>query len=802
MSMPRRDIGMNQGFSFGSSGLVSQVEPSKEGTDFIDLDRLLGVAMRQLKVVAICALISLMLGVIYLRTTPPVYTASARVLIDDGLGQSLEEVSPLTVSLQSDAAILSQIEIIRSARLASVVVEKLQLHQNENFMSPPSSLLSRIIGQVRGLAGFIRSTPPSAPQENVSEEAQIANEIAGLKRQAAGMLQGNVIAQRLGRSYVLAIGYASHDRELAAAIADAYADAYLADQLEANFEATEQASVWLQERLAELQQNSQTAALAVEQYRAQNNLSVTRGELISGQRLVDLNSQLILAQADTARASARYRQYNEILQGGTESAAENLIVSDEQLTPDSILTTLRPRYVEITRREREISENYGEDHPQAVALRREKTGLEERILAEIRQLTQTFRNEFEIAQSRETALRESIEQASGQNAEAQQSQVRLRELEQQANALSSLYQTFLARYEEVAQQSTFPIAKARILARAEVPRQATEPRTITVLGLSLVLGLIMGGGLGVLNEFNERFFRTGDDVRNRLGAKFLGYLPLLGAPRSPRPATTKTGAEGPGFLPDSDARRHLLRAAISAPSSPFAETLRSIKIAGDVVLQRTGGKVIGIVSVLPDEGKSTVAANLAGLLSADGARTLLIDGDLRNPGLTRNFGIQAEAGLVEAVVNRQPWQPLVKVDRQSHLSLIPTVLRGRLSHTSELLGSRGMHALLDEARGTFDYIIVDLPPLGPVVDAKAFAPLADGFVVVAEWGKTPRALVRSQLEAEPEIASKMLGIVLNKVNLKKLARYGAIGSSEKFLDRYASYYLEGTDGSKGTQQSG
>lgn len=792
---------MNHGFSFDSSRLVPQVEPTKEGTDFIDLDRLLGVAMRQLKVVAICAFIGLMLGVIYLQTTPPTYTASARVMIDDGLGQSLEEVSPLTVSLQSDAAILSQIEIIRSARLASVVAEKLRLDQNEDFMSPPSSLLSRIIGQARGLAGFLRSTPPPAPQEGISEETRIANEAAARKRQAAGTLQGNVIAQRIGRSYVLTIGYSSHDRQLAADIAAAYADAYLADQLEATFDATEQASVWLQERLAELQQNSQTAALAVEEYRAQNNLSETRGELISGQRLVDLNSQLILAQADTARASARYRQYNEILQGGTTSAAENLIVSDEQLTPDSILTTLRPRYVEITRREREISENYGEDHAQAVALRREKAGLEDRILAEIRQLTQTFRNEFEIAQSRETALRESIEQATGQNAEAQQSQVRLRELEQQSNALSSLYQTFLARYEEVAQQSSFPIAKARILTQAEAPRQASEPRTITVLGLSLVLGLIMGGGLGVLNEFNERFFRTGDDVRNRLGAKFLGYLPLLGAVRSRRPAAARPEAESADFLPGSSERRNLLRAAISAPSSPFAETLRNIKIASDVVLQRTGGKVIGIVSALPDEGKSTVAANLAGLLSADGARTLLIDGDLRNPGLTRNFAIRAEAGLVEAVVNGQPWQSLIKVDRQSHLSVIPAILRGRLSHTSELLASRGMRALLDEARGAFDYIIVDLPPLGPVVDAKAFAPLADGFVVVAEWGRTPRALVRSQLEAEPEVSAKMLGVVLNKVNLKKLARYGAIGSSEKFLDRYASYYLDDTGGSKDVRRS-
>ncbi|TIX30702.1 MAG: chain-length determining protein, partial [Mesorhizobium sp.] len=94
------------------------------------------------------------------------------------------------------------------------------------------------------------------------------------------------------------------------------------------------------------------------------------------------------------------------------------------------------------------------------------------------------------------------------------------------------------------------------------------------------------------------------------------------------------------------------------------------------------------------------------------------------------------------------------------------------------------------AKETFEYIIVDLPPLGPVVDAKAFAPLADGFVLVTEWGRTPRAMVQSILSSEPYIANKIVGVVLNKVDLKKLAKYGSIGGSEKFFDRYSTYYLE------------
>jgi succinoglycan biosynthesis transport protein ExoP len=79
------------------------------------------------------------------------------------------------------------------------------------------------------------------------------------------------------------------------------------------------------------------------------------------------------------------------------------------------------------------------------------------------------------------------------------------------------------------------------------------------------------------------------------------------------------------------------------------------------------------------------------------------------------------------------------------------------------------------------------------VDAKAFEPLADGFVLVSEWGATPRALVRNALQAEPQIAAKVLGIILNNTDMKKLARYGAFGSSEQYFDRYSSYYRNHAD---------
>lgn len=692
-----------------SSGTAYRGQPvpaeSDGASDFIDIERLVAVALRQTKIVALSAGVALVLGVLYLQTTPRTYVSAASVLVDNGIGKTFDPVSPIQTTLETDADILSQIEIIRSERLASVVADKLQLDRNETFLFPPSSLLAKAVGTVRGIMrSFIGSSAPSlgsAPP--MDEAARQAAMVKARKLQAVALLLRGVRATRVGRTNVIAIGYEGYDPALANAITDAYTQAFLADQLEATFDSTERAAVWLQERLVDLRQSSQAAARAVEDFRAANGLNEADGQLISEQRLSELNTQLILAQADTAKALARFQQLQALVDSGAANAIRNMSVSAAE-PADSVTNTLRTRYIEISRRAQEVAANFGESHPQAVALRAEQTKLEQQLFSQIQQLAQSARSEYEVALSRETALRGSADDASGQNADARQSQVQLAELQQKADALSQLYQTFLARHEEAIQQQSFPIAKLRLLSEASMPLAASSPRTVMVLGLSLVLGLMVGGGLGLLNEFNERFFRTGDDVRDRLGAKFLGYLPIVsgiqqvghGGPSrkfgvslqnvtlpdkealrvmaEQAPAQLRSVANsawerfairylGRELPPEEDAARRKAEAAaylermhtaVRSPASPFAETLRNVKIATDLVLSGLSCKVVGMISALPSEGKSTVSANFAELLALNGARVLLIDGDLRNPSLTRGLGMAGSPGLVETVSTAGP----------------------------------------------------------------------------------------------------------------------------------------------------
>jgi len=760
---------------------------TRDSDTFIDLDKLWAAAIRRLRVIIICLVATVVLAGLYLFTAQPIYTALTQILIDDNLSRYAEDEQNSQTAQQIDNRMSSAVEILKSKALALRVVDQGKFDQNEMLVNPPRSPVDLAKGAIKSVVAML--TPGGPPP---SEEL----ERLGRREKAAAVLQQSLTVERVGRSSVIALSVRSPDPQLSASIARTYAESYLTDQLNANFDASEKASLWLQERLNDLNTRSQQASLAVEQYKVEHNLVSPRGELLSAQQLSDLNSQLIVAQADAASASARYQQYRTIIDKGPEAAVENAVVSARE-TDNSVIQDLRKRYISINDREQGVVQQFGADHPQAVALKAEKEDVSQQIYRELQQLTGSFRNEFEVASSREKSLRDSIERVAGRNSEANVSMVQLHELEQKAAALKSLYESYLGRFEEATQRQSFPIAKARVISEAGLPTAPSSPRKTLTMALSVVLGLLIGGAAATLLEFRERFFRTGDDVQEKLGQRFLGYLPKVStalaeesqAPPVPPAATEGEAAAAPAGNPISF--RRLMRIAVEAPRSHFAETLRNAKLACDIMLQDRKCRVIGVVSCLPGEGKSLVAANFAGLLAATGVRTLVIDADLRNPGLSRMLGSEPEVGLVEVILQKTSWTNAARVDRRSRLTILPMTMRSRnLAHTSELLASSGMSQFLESIKETFDVIVVDLAPLIPVIDAKAFEPYVDGFVFVTEWGVTPVKAVQSVLRSEPQIASKTVGVILNKTEMSELHRYADPGAPERLRNSYASYYKD------------
>lgn len=736
--------------------------------EFIDIDAALAIIRRQWRIVLAAIAVAGAIGLAFAATAVPIYSATATLLIDRNNSQIVEQLSTIGGVIEDEASILSQVEVLQSETIGLAVVDSLKLTENQEFRATRASLLSSIFGTIRSLVNVSQWFSP-AKKESVVDDGT-------LKRSLSDQLLNGLSVKRIGRTYALELTYNSTSPVLAAQIVNAVASAYLLDKLNSKYEATRRASDWLSDRIAELRQRALDTDLAVQKFRAEHNLiSTGNNSLLSDQQLAESNSALILAQSETAKARARVQRIEHIL------ATDDVdgVVTD--ILDSSVANDLRKKYLESSKIEAEITRRLGSNHIQAVRLRNEMQEYRRLMFQEISRIAQSYKSDLEVSEAKEKSLAESVAKATDISNSASETQVQLRELQREAETYKNMYQTFLQRYQEAMQQQSFPVTEARVISKAMPPRIPSKPNKPIILALFMIMGAAAGGGIAMFREFRDRFFRTGEQVRDVLGLEFLGNTPLI----PNKPATEAPESGHPGLtLPTSVARY-----AIDHPLSSFAETLRSTRLAIDLgISAKSGARIVGVVSALPSEGKSTISINLAQLLAGQGSRVLLLDADIRNPGATRAMARHASEGLLEVLLEGRSVQDVVLRDEKTKLAFLPTVVKQRVPHSSELLTSAQMHKLLAEASNAFDYIIVDLPPLGPVVDARAMAGRIDGFIFVTEWGKTARRAVRNTVENEVHIRKKCLGVILNKVDTEKLKLYRAYGSSEYYHSRYTRYY--------------
>jgi succinoglycan biosynthesis transport protein ExoP len=230
----------------------------------------------------------------------------------------------------------------------------------------------------------------------------------------------------------------------------------------------------------------------------------------------------------------------------------------------------------------------------------------------------------------------------------------------------------------------------------------------------------------------------------------------------------------------------LLWEVTESPFSRFVESIRSIKVAADLSKLVKQNKVIGITSSLPNEGKTTISMVFAGLIAQSG-RVVLIDCDLRNPSLTRALAPNATAGILELMSGKAKFDEVVWNDAATKLDFVPAVVPSRLVHSSDILASDAMRRFFEKMRAAYDYVIVDLSPLAPVVDVRASSHLVDTFLFVIEWGRTNFDIAEHALEIASNVHENLLGVVLNKADMNAIGRYEAYRGNYYYKRYYARY---------------
>ena len=217
--------------------------------------------------------------------------------------------------------------------------------------------------------------------------------------------------------------------------------------------------------------------------------------------------------------------------------------------------------------------------------------------------------------------------------------------------------------------------------------------------------------------------------------------------------------------------------------SHFSEMVHAMRIS--LELSSANPKVILITSALPGEGKSTAAMLLAASGASSGKRTVLVDCDLRQQSTSKAFKNERPPGLSELLRDTAEFMDVITKDPATKTYVIPA--GSMVPNAADLLMSQRMRDLIAELRDEFDYIVLDTAPLLPVIDALALATVADKVLMIVEWGQTPRASITDAFKVLRPEAHRVAGIVLNKVDLSQLPRYGyRAGYPYRSADKYLS----------------
>ena len=716
----------------------------------------LTVLRRQYALILIGLVVATGLGYIYLTLTPAVYTAVVTMMIDARRG-GIQQKSVLGDPDMTDSSwIDSQIGVLMLERykIGQAVAAKLPANPDP-ALTYEGDVLSELKARTRSLLGY-----PMAPPAPKSEAARSEAVVAAI---------GNGLAvRRVGLTYLVNVDFTSHSPTLTAQIANAAADAYVVADINTKEQDSRQASIWLQQRYEALRDQAIAADLAVIEFKEKNNIITSDDKFFSEQMLSRTNSALAAAHEKNAERQSHLDQILAVIDAQGMNDRADPTVSEALLSP--IVTKYRTQYLDVLRRLTSLTKLLGPQHLAVVNLRNEAKSLQTSMNEELKRIAQGEKSDLEIAHRQEAELKKQQEALLKVPNNAQ---VQLRALEARAQSYHSFYDQFFLRYTEAIQQETLPFPMTHVISYAPGAFRS-DPAATRVLSLFALAGGVLGFAAGLLREVLDHVFRTRVEVEGVLKRNCLAMFPLVRSSQiAPKDRVPVRLPVVNANLSDRVYTNHDLAVTTLTrdPFSEFSEAARALKLAVDNFRKGSGSKVIGITATLSSEGKSTVASALAGLCGLTGGKAILLDCDLCNPILTKALTPGAREGLHEVLMGKRTLSEVIWTDLATEIDFLPAGNVNQLTNRIEVFYGDAMRALMAQLRDSYEYIIVDLSPLLPVVDVRATTDLIDCYLYIIEWGRTRVDVINETLRGAPDVYHNIYGFVLNKVDVNDIGRY-------------------------------
>ena len=674
------------------------------------------------------------------------FCVAATIVVSSRLTPIYEATAAIDIDRQAPAGFIGQ----DAARMAPNDADQFLATQVKTIQS--DSVL-RPVAQRFNLRSAETSTPqPQLPTSRV---------------QNAPVVLKNLKVTRPLNTYLLLISYRSPNPELAAEVANGIADSYIQHTYDIRFRATAGLSAFMEKQIEELKAKMERSSAAQGQF--EKDLSVINPEektSILSARLLQLNVEFTTAEGDRVRKQAAF---DSVKSGSLEAAKAS--------TQGEQLRKLADRLDEAREKFAIVKTQYGAGHPEYKKYLSQVTELE-RQFAELQTgITQRVGLEYQEAANREKMLKDAV---AGIKAEFDHLNARFFEykaLKREADADKTLYEELVRKIKEAGINSSFQNSSIRLSDSARPALKPVFPDIPLNAILAFLFSTLMAVGAAVLSDVLDNTVRDPEQIQKGLKTEVLGSLPVVknwSGRLLPVYASASPNGDGTTALVKSSRRND--------QTAAFEEAIRTLR--DSILLSDLGNRPRSLLltSATPREGKTTCSVHLAIAHSLQKRKTLLIDADLRRPGVHGRIGLTNERGMSTVINGEAQWRDVLqKSPGYPDLDILTAGPASR--RAADRLGSI-LQTLLIEAEKDYDLVIVDSPPLLGFAEPLQMAAVVDGVVVVTLAGQTNRNAVGSVLSSLKRLKANVIGVALNEVREDMSDRYYYYGYYGKYYSKY------------------
>jgi len=673
------------------------------------------------------ASVVLILTTIATLKTTPIYDAVGRIAINRESLEALPFKDTANPIADEDYTIAmeTQVRILHSDNLAVRVIRKLGLDKNPNFAS---------ISKPQTTANELVATSPTI---DTRQESMLINTFKG------GLKVATVNNTRL-----IEIHYLNSDPRLAADIVNTILSSYIDQNYQTKYESATQTSDWLSRQLVELKLKVETSQEKLIRFQREKGIvGIDEKQNLTTSKLDELSKELTMTEADRIQKEANYEL---AATGNPELMARS---------PSEMLGHLRERESSLKQECVQLKTQFGAGYPKVLEVKNQLDEVQSDIDAEVQRMATQIKNEYLAAQQRENMVLARMEAQKREANELNQNAIEFNILKRDVDANRQLYEGLLQKLKEATLEAGLHSNNIRVVDSARVPLSPSSPDIPRNLAIGLILGLCGGIGLAFLLESLDNTVRTPEQAEIASGLPSLGVVPQFLRVDTPRlrPANLSLAHGDPST-------RHAELISHLRPNSEAAECYRSLRTSILLSTVDSPPKVIVVTSPLPQEGKTTTSVNCAIVLAQRGSRVLLVDADLRRPGVHLAFGFDHERGLSTLLTGTTTMESVVRsYPPVANLHILPS--GPPPAHPAELLDASKMRSLIAQWRKDYDHVIIDTPPALSVTDPVILSVEADSIILVIRSGKTTKDALRRAGDLLCQVNARVMGVVVNAIDL-------------------------------------